>query len=443
MTDIDALRAHLQELAASAPASKPIDRATRQRIRVRQGATATFVMLSVVTIALTGLTVVSAEGIFRDRAPDFAGRTEAPPEPGCIWTIATMGALSGDYASLGQPIAEAIEFAVHEANEQTELGCELAFRREDSQGNPNKAPSVAGKIVNDLSVVACICPYFSGETLASGNVFREAGMLMSGFGSNDTLDDQGLTNWFGAVAPDNLQAAAAAQYMLGTGARRVAVVHDDQDYSRTMADVVMTTLGDVAVGPFVVEPGQEDHSRVVAQVQAAQPDFVFFGGYTPEAGPLARQLHQAGVDATFVTDAGSKDPLFGRLAGAGASGTIALCACVDPVKIESADNFVQGMRAEYGNDSPGTFGTEAYDVTRLVVAALEAYQGEATNTRAVRKHVVEWFANTDSYRGLAKLYSWRGGGELHGGADSVWAYEWNSRADDFVALGPVADLVNR
>src|SRR5687768_9555496 len=60
----------------------------------------------------------------------------------CTWTIATMGALSGDYASVGQPIADGVEYAVNQANEEGSTRCELAFTSEDSQGDPNQAPAL-------------------------------------------------------------------------------------------------------------------------------------------------------------------------------------------------------------------------------------------------------------------------------------------------------------
>jgi ABC-type branched-subunit amino acid transport system substrate-binding protein len=47
--------------------------------------------------------------------------------------------LSGDYAAIGQPIADSIEYAIDQANadESSGLRCELAIETEDSQGDPN------------------------------------------------------------------------------------------------------------------------------------------------------------------------------------------------------------------------------------------------------------------------------------------------------------------
>src|SRR3712207_3697889 len=82
------------------------------------------------------------------------GGEEDPGAQGdCTWTIATMGALSGDYASVGQPIADGVEYAVNAANEEGNLDCQLEFVSEDSQGDPNQAPALAQKIVQNQEVV--------------------------------------------------------------------------------------------------------------------------------------------------------------------------------------------------------------------------------------------------------------------------------------------------
>jgi len=133
-------------------------------------------------------------------------QTPGGPESQCTWTIATMGALSGDYATVGQPIADGVEFTVDEANDERDLACDLEFASEDSQGDSNQAPALAEKIISEETVVFCACPYFSGETLAAGQIFSDAGLAISGTGTNETIDEQGYTTWFRAVAPDNIQA---------------------------------------------------------------------------------------------------------------------------------------------------------------------------------------------------------------------------------------------
>ncbi|HEX2136599.1 MAG TPA: hypothetical protein VHG30_11955, partial [Microvirga sp.] len=55
------------------------------------------------------------------------GGEDEPQATDCEWVIGTMGALSGDAASLGRPIAQGVEYAVNQANEAGDLPCELIY----------------------------------------------------------------------------------------------------------------------------------------------------------------------------------------------------------------------------------------------------------------------------------------------------------------------------
>ncbi|MGH2789441.1 MAG: branched-chain amino acid ABC transporter substrate-binding protein [Actinomycetota bacterium] len=358
----------------------------------------------------------------------------------CTWSIGTMGALSGDFASLGAPIRDGIKYAIDPANEAGEVPCELSLVEEDSQGSPDQAPALAQSLIETEDLVAVSGPYFSGETLAVGEIFSSAGVAFSGTGTNETIDEQGYTTWFRSVAPDNIQGEVAADYIAeALGGGTVAVIHDNQDYSKGLADSVVKNL-DGAEGPFVINPEETDYSSVVQQVNAANPDVVFYGGYTPQAGPLLAQLTQGGVDAQFLSDDGAKDPSFGELAGDSAQGAQVTCPCTDPTKQESAASFVDGMRSEYGEDAPGTF--DMYDVTNIIIEALMELNGDE-DIEEVRAHVVEYFQNAEGIEGVAKSYSWEESGEFVGGPEDIWVYEWDDAEGNFVSLGPAAELLGQ
>jgi branched-chain amino acid transport system substrate-binding protein len=373
---------------------------------------------------------------------DDGGGGDAGGDQDCTWVIGTMGALSGDFSSLGAPISEGVEYAINQANEAGDVPCSLEYASEDSQGNPEQAPALAQNLVSNEELVACLCPYFSGETLATGEIFSEAGVLISGTGTNDTIDDQGFSTWFRAVASDGVQGPTAAEFIIGEYSPSVvAVVHDNQDYSKGLAESVHEALGDVARGPFIINPEESDYSAVIAEIQDTGPDVVYYGGYTPQAGPLLKQLGEAGIDVPFVSDDGAKDPSFGELAGDFAGNAVVTCPCADPNQIDGASEFVEGMRAEYGENAPGTFAADMFDVTNIVIDALRELNGDEP-IEEVRAHVVEYFANADGIQGVAKQYTWEDNGEFS--ADplrDIWMYEWNTEAGDFTSLGPAADLL--
>lgn len=363
----------------------------------------------------------------------------------CTWVIGAMGAYSGAAAALGQRIVEGTEKAVLEANEAKETPCELIVEKEDSQGDPNQAPALADKLIENEELVFCACPYFSGETLATGAKFSQAGIAISGTGTNETIDEQGFETWFRAVAPDNIQGEVAAAYLANVvGAQKLVVVHDNQDYSKGIAEVVLKNAGDILASDkaFVIEPvaeGTGDYSAVVSQIKDAAPDAIFYGGYYAEAGLLRKQLVEAGVDVTFMSDDGSLDPGFIEGAGDAADGVIMSCPCADPNKIETAKTWVSEMTEEFGEKAPGTFAGDVYDVTKIAIAALAELTGDE-DIEEVRAAVVEAFENADGIEGVVKSYSWDDTGEFEGGPEDIWIYEF--KGGDFESVGPAQELID-
>jgi branched-chain amino acid transport system substrate-binding protein len=358
----------------------------------------------------------------------------------CNWTIGTIGALSGDFASLGVPISEGVEYAVQAANEAGDVPCTLEVQAEDSQGSPDQAPQLAQSLIENEELVAVAGPYFSGETLAVGSIFSDAGVAISGTGTNETIDEQGYETWFRAVAPDNIQAEVAAAYLeTGLGATKVAVVHDNQDYSKGLAEGVLDNLTVEAQGGFIIDPEGTDYSAVIQEMRDYEPDAVFYGGYTPQAGPLLQQMVDAGLDVQFLSDDGSKDPSFGELAGKAATGAQVTCPCTDPLKQEGASEFVEGMQAEYGDKAPGTFAADMYDVTNIMIDALRELNGDE-DIEEVRAHVVEYMDAAEGLEGVAKSYTWDDTGEFEGGPEDIWVYEWDDAEENFISIGPASEL---
>lgn len=359
----------------------------------------------------------------------------------CTWAIGTMGALSGDAASIGQPIFNGIEHGVNQVNESGDLACELELVKEDSQGNPEQAPPLAQSLVENEEMVAVVGPYFSGETLAVGDIFEDAGITFACPScTNETIDDQGWTRFFRLVGDDALQGEQAAAYIDGSlDASTVAIIHDNQDYSKGLAENVRKNLETETTESFVINPEETDYSAVVSQVVDSGADVVFFGGYAPQAGPLARQLKNGGVDAVFVSDDGTKDNSFGELAGNAAQGAQVTCPCADPAEVEGGAEFVSGMEEAYG-EPPGTFAAEGYDGIQLVARALADFDGDS-DIQEVRDAVTEFFANAEGEAGVTKDYTFGDSGNVDVGPSGIFVYEWDDKEKNFVVLGTVEELI--
>lgn len=367
-----------------------------------------------------------------------AGRAQAPA---CTWSIGIMGALSGDAARYGRPIANGIRLAVDLADRERDLACALAVHAEDSQGDPSQAPALAEQLAGDSQVVACICGFFSGETLATGAIFEDEGLLMASTGSNRVVDRQGFDTWFRAVAADDVQGAATARYIVDTlGAESVSIVHDNQDYSKALAKDVARGVGDRRDGVFVINPEESDHSAIATQIKQRRPDVVFYGGYYQEAAPLLRQLRQAGVRSVFVSDEGAKHPGFGRYIGEHRWRARAkiVCPCSDPTEIAAASTFVAEYETSFGT-RPRSYAADAFDVTNIAIDALRGLSGTETVEEA-RAHVVSYFDAAENVEGTVKDYTWDERGELAADGDDAFVWKWLDVERRFEYVGRVSEL---
>ena len=289
--------------------------------------------------------------------------------------LAFLGATTGDAGALGLNMVYGIQTALEEYNKDAD--CKVELKQFDSQGNPEKAPALATQIVNDDTIIGLIGPGFSGESLATGKTFFEAGLpSISPSATNVTITQQGWTTWHRVIGNDNAQGEADAKYLKETvGAKKVYVVDDAQDYSVGLAGVVKKGLGDVMVGSDQIQVGQTDMSAVVQKVTSSGADAVFYAGYYTEAGLLAKQLRQADFKGTFMSGDGSQDPAFVKVAGQAAEGAL-LSAPAGPAPAD----FAQKVKDVTGNDA-GLYTTQSYDAANIFLAAIEdgAEDAEAIN----------------------------------------------------------------
>jgi branched-chain amino acid transport system substrate-binding protein len=285
--------------------------------------------------------------------------------------LAFLGALTGDAGALGVNMVNGIQLAVDEYNKEAD--CQVGLKKFDSQGSPDKAPALATQIVGDKTIVGLVGPGFSGESLATGKTFFEAGLpVISPSATNVTITEQGWTIWHRVIGNDNAQGQADAKYLMDTvGAKKVFVIDDAQDYSKGLATVVKDSLGSTAVGYDQIQVKQTDMSAVVTKVTAAKADAVFYGGYYTEAGLLVKQLRQAGWKGTFMSGDGAEDPAFVKVAGQAGDGAI-LSAPAAPAPAD----FATKVKDDTGSEA-GLYTTQAYDAANIFLEALKAGKTEA------------------------------------------------------------------
>ncbi|WP_051178143.1 bifunctional serine/threonine-protein kinase/ABC transporter substrate-binding protein [Nocardia concava] len=318
-------------------------------------------------------------------------------------SIAAAVPLSGDRdtVALGKNVLAAVNLALSQFLRGGNRACPVKVLPFDTGGDQATAAQAAKQIAADKSIVAVIGPALSPEVIGAGNTLDEAGLpFLTPLASNPVLTQQGWSGFFRGLANDKVQGPALGRYLATTaGFSRVCVVRDNGDgYEAELTPAIIAGLGRAALPECQVSFDRGgDPGTAVQTVAAANPDAVFFAGYSQDAANLLKKLRSAGVAATFVLGDGAYDQAFRTAAGAAATGTIVDCSCGP-----ATDAFLADYKSGSGQDA-STYAVEAYDLTAIVLRGIVSGHTQRTD---LRDYLHKYHAD-----GIAHSYGWTAAGE--------------------------------
>lgn len=350
------------------------------------------------------------------------------------YSLAFVGPKTGDAANLGINILNGAKLAVDQFNEANS-DIQIDLKEFDTQGDPAQAPGQLAKYKDDASILGLVGPAFSGETKAVLPDLKAAGLVMiSASATNAALPDvpPGGSDVFHRALPDDAaQGAGIAAFLKAKYAgKSVFYIHDNQEYSKGLAEQVAGAVGGTSKGTAVINPKDDLYSSAVNAAKAANADVIFYGGYYGEAGKLKKQLTDGGVKSTFISGDGSLDPGFIDAAGAQAEGAIISCPC--NLATESATGklgtFAKDYKAAFNQDA-GTYSSEAFDAANILMAGIKAGNTD-------RAKLLAYVEGLPSYNGISKKIEWQANGNLK--ATTVYFFEVKS--GKFTSLANTDDL---
>jgi branched-chain amino acid transport system substrate-binding protein len=325
-------------------------------------------------------------------------------------TLAYIGAETGANAQLGINIFNGVQLAIDQHN-KANAGCQVGFKKFDTEGDPTKATGPVTQAVNEADIVGVVGLPFSGESKATGNIFEDKGLVhITPSATNPTLTQNGWTTFFRGLGNDSVQGPAAAKFAVDTlKSKKVYLVQDDSDYGIGLADATKAGLGNNLVGSDKVITGQKDFSAVVSKIMNAKPDAVYYAGYYAEGAPFDQQLVAKGFKGAFIGPDGAKDDQFIKQAGNASSNAYFTCPCIPGELIPS---FETAYKSAF-NLEPGTYSIEGYDVATVLLSGID--KGKTTRP-ALLGYVKSYDAD-----GLSKHYKWDSKGEL--ATPAVYGYK--------------------
>jgi ABC-type branched-subunit amino acid transport system substrate-binding protein len=336
--------------------------------------------------------------------------------------IGVMGPLSGANAFAGKDNENGVRLAVEELNaKKLQLaGKTLRFElvSEDDQGDPRAGVVVAQKFA-DAGVKFVMGPYNSGVAIPASRVLNDAGALMSTVGTNPKITQSGYKGVFRIVASDTQAGAGMASYAASQlKLKRVGVIDDRTAFGQGIAAEFARrakALGIEVAGHEFTTDKASDFAAILTTLKSRRVDAIFFGGYAPQAAPMARQMRALGLQAKLLGGDTLCSPEMAKLGG-DAVGENVLCAQSGAIleKLAGGPAFQARYKARFQR-APDVYAAPFYDQTMFLAQAIQA-------AKSTRPAAVNAALRSGSYQGVAGGYAYDAAGNLKQSAVTIYTF---------------------
>ena len=263
--------------------------------------------------------------------------------------IATAGPMTGQYASFGQQMKAGAEQAVEDINAAGGVnGEQLRLVVGDDACDPKQAVAVANQFAGD-GVVFVAGHFCSGSSIPASSVYAEEGIIqISPASTNPKLtDERAGPGVYRVCGRDDQQGEVAGNYLVENFPdAKVAFINDKTAYGKGLADATQAAYEAAGGSPALVEAytaGEKDYTALVSKLKQEEIDVLYVGGYHTEAGLMARQMKDQGMDTKLVSGDALVTDEYWSITGDAGEGTL-MTFSPDPRKNEGAADLVATFR---------------------------------------------------------------------------------------------------
>jgi branched-chain amino acid transport system substrate-binding protein len=323
------------------------------------------------------------------------------------------GDLSLQLIKPSQGVQFGAQIAVNRKNKAGGIkGFEVELNAQDDQCKGDAATTVAQKFASDPMIVGIVGHVCSGATIPASEIYEKSKIVVvSASATANKVTDRGLMVMNRVVFNDDNQAIADAMFISKElKAKKIAVLDDNQDYGKGLADAVVREfkkMGGTVTLNESIDKDAKDYKPVLTKLLADPPEVLFFGGYYGPAALLVQQMREIGLSKTiFFSDDGVYGGVYPGLAGKAGEGTYAssLAAEVtdkDALKAfqEEWDKTFTGAKfAEYDPYQPN-----GYDAAGVLMAGIEAVAkvDDKGNLTIDRDALIKAVRGTKGFKGLS------------------------------------------
>lgn len=310
------------------------------------------------------------------------------------------------------------------------MGFTVELDVQDDRCDGADATNVANLFAADPQIAAVVGHVCSGASIPASAIYQDARIPMVSPSSTAAAFTAPGFDVVNRVAfTDSAQGVVDARFIYDQlGARNIAVLHDNSDYGKGLADEMQAEFerfGGTVVASEAIDPEDQNYRSVLTDLVENAPELIFFGGYQNQAALLVTQMQEVGLEDTiFFSDDGIFTQTYIDQGGESAEGSYA--SFVDSssfANAEANDAFDAAYEEAFGvaPDDLGPFHAHAYDATMIILHAIEAVAtvDDDGNLVVDREALILAIRATVDYDGLTGVLSCDGNGECGAGIIGV------------------------
>jgi branched-chain amino acid transport system substrate-binding protein len=315
--------------------------------------------------------------------------------------IATVGPITGQYASFGAQMKAGAELAVEDINKAGGvLGQKLRLSVGDDACDPKQAVAAAGKLAGEK--VRFVAGHFcSSSSIPASSVYAEEGIIqISPASTNPKLtDERPGPNVFRVCGRDDQQGAVAGKYLAEKFKdKKIAIVHDKSTYGKGLADETKKAMNAAGKKEAMYEgytAGEKDYTALVSKLKQTGIDVLYVGGYHTEAGLIARQMRDQGMNTLLVSGDALVTQEYWQITGPAGEGTL-MTFSPDPRKNPAAAEVVKRFRDK---------GIEPEGYVLYTYAAVETWKQAVEKAKSLDTKKVIEALNTGKFQTVLGEFS--------------------------------------
>lgn len=246
-------------------------------------------------------------------------------------------------------------------------GRPLQLRLVNDKGDDATAIGVADSLAKDRRVLAVVGPIYSSTTVASSQVYENAGVpTLATSATSPQISGLGPYT-FRVASSDSANAVALAAAARATGLR-TAVLYSNENYGQGLMRVFDRALREHGAPPVAEDPYLEDmpdFRPYLLRLKARGAQMVFIAGVDQGARTLIPQAREVGLNARFMGGDGIEAL---KEDGSTYDGTM-IGVLFHPDESAKAHDFAARFRERFKRE-PDSSAALAYDAVHLLARAL-------------------------------------------------------------------------